>query len=245
MIGFEALRGRLILHIKRRIQNGEVTERALALSAGISQPHLHNMLKGARSLTTGMGDQLLTRLGLSVLELVEPDELRRVLFIRAREAELSIEVPVLRDRLGPGLPSCHDSSPYELVRVPARLAACIPHPLVVRLAGDPEMSPYLDAGELVLLDNSQHTPGPGTADTLFAVEREGELVLRWVRQGRARLYLISHTCRDQPRRWEVSDKAILRAVAIPLRSIHKPELVHDPLLPRDKPQGPAPLSAAS
>ena len=49
MIGFEILRNRLIENIRYRIRNGELTERGLARRTGISQPHLHNLLKGVRS----------------------------------------------------------------------------------------------------------------------------------------------------------------------------------------------------
>ena len=43
------------------IQNGELSERALAKLVGVSQPHLHNVLKGARSLHMPLADALLAR----------------------------------------------------------------------------------------------------------------------------------------------------------------------------------------
>jgi AraC-like DNA-binding protein len=56
---FELLQLRLIAHVQQRVQRGELTERALARHTGISQPHLHNMLKGARALSPHMADLLL------------------------------------------------------------------------------------------------------------------------------------------------------------------------------------------
>lgn len=59
-------------NVRRRIRNGELTERGLARIAGISQPHLHHMLKGARGLSAEKADILLSCLKLSVLDLL-PD----------------------------------------------------------------------------------------------------------------------------------------------------------------------------
>jgi AraC-like DNA-binding protein len=52
-----------------RIAEGELTERALARRAGISQPHLHNVLKGVRSLTPGVADRLMVSLSLTLADL--------------------------------------------------------------------------------------------------------------------------------------------------------------------------------
>jgi hypothetical protein len=245
MIGLEALRDRLIVQIRRRIQNGEATERSLALRAEISQPHLHNMLKGVRSLNPAMGDQLLVKLGLSVLDLFDSDELRRALFLRARENEPSVEVPVLQDRLGPGLPWPNQFSPFELVKVPLRISSHIPQPRVARLADDPAMAPYLTAGELTLLDSSTRGLANEDPEALFVTQCGNSIAIRWIRRGRGRLYLVRADCRNRPREWEVVGSVMIRARAIPLRSIHEPELVYDPLLPRDKPRAPAPQSGAS
>lgn len=60
-----------------RIAEGELTERALARRAGISQPHLHNVLKGIRSLTPGVADRLMASLSLTVADLTPPESLSR------------------------------------------------------------------------------------------------------------------------------------------------------------------------
>ena len=51
------------------------TERGFARGTGISQPHLHNMLKGVRVLSPPMADLLLRHLHMSVLDLLDTDEL--------------------------------------------------------------------------------------------------------------------------------------------------------------------------
>jgi len=72
---FHELQRRLLDRPRRRIRSGEVTERGLAKLSGISQPHLHNVLKGKRVLSVEMADEILHNLGLNVLDLLEPEEL--------------------------------------------------------------------------------------------------------------------------------------------------------------------------
>jgi len=73
---FEILHARLIAVIRNRVRNGEMSERSLARLAGISQPHMHNVLKGARSLSAGTADVILRSLRISLLDLIEDEERR-------------------------------------------------------------------------------------------------------------------------------------------------------------------------
>ena len=70
---FSHLRQRLVEHLRHRIQSGETTERGLARIAGISQPHLHNVLKGKRVLSMDMADEILKNLQITVLDLIPLD----------------------------------------------------------------------------------------------------------------------------------------------------------------------------
>lgn len=72
---FELLQIRLIAHVQQRVQCGELTERGLARHTGISQPHLHNVLKGVRVLSPHMADLLLHHLHITLLDLLNADEL--------------------------------------------------------------------------------------------------------------------------------------------------------------------------
>ena len=74
---FESLQQRLIKHVHGLVQRGELTERGLARRTGISQPHLHNMLKGARALSPPMADLILRQLRMTVLDLLEAEDLHQ------------------------------------------------------------------------------------------------------------------------------------------------------------------------
>jgi hypothetical protein len=71
---FELLQLRLIAHVQDRVQRGELTERGLARRTGISQPHLHNVLKGVRVLSPQIGDVLLHHLHITLLDLLKDEE---------------------------------------------------------------------------------------------------------------------------------------------------------------------------
>ena len=68
---FETLQRRLLVRVRTYVRNGELTERGLARMIGISQPHMHHILKGVRTLSIENADRILRRLDLTVLDLLE------------------------------------------------------------------------------------------------------------------------------------------------------------------------------
>jgi len=68
---FETLQHRLLARVRTYVRNGELTERGLARMIGISQPHMHHILKGVRALSIENADRILRRLDLTVLDLLE------------------------------------------------------------------------------------------------------------------------------------------------------------------------------
>jgi transcriptional regulator with XRE-family HTH domain len=73
-MNFQALHLRLTEYVAAKVRSGELTERGLARRSGISQPHLHNVLKGKRFLSLRSADLVLNELGLGVLDLVDRDD---------------------------------------------------------------------------------------------------------------------------------------------------------------------------
>ena len=73
-VNFEVLKGLLIRFVTLRIRNGDCTERQLARLVGISQPHLHHVLKGARPLKQALADALLKHFQLGLLDLLRECE---------------------------------------------------------------------------------------------------------------------------------------------------------------------------
>jgi len=71
---FALMKNRLLDNVRLKLRNGENTERRLALRVGLSQSHMHNVLKGERELTVDVADRILQELGMSALDLVERSE---------------------------------------------------------------------------------------------------------------------------------------------------------------------------
>jgi hypothetical protein len=68
------LQKRFVALLRKRVRNGELTERGLARMVGISQPHMHNVLHGKRSFSVETTDEMMRLLRVDVLDLVEPSE---------------------------------------------------------------------------------------------------------------------------------------------------------------------------
>src|SRR5687767_10533790 len=94
---FEILQSRLVSRLRSRVRNGEVSERRIARLTGISQPHIHNVLKGARCLSSEIADLLLLHMNISLTDLLEPAETRHAV---APEIK-SRAIPALEGHLGP------------------------------------------------------------------------------------------------------------------------------------------------
>ena len=75
MPSFRQLHGRLVATLQDKVRSGEITERGVARLTGLSQPHVHNVLKGKRYLSADAADAILTALHLDTLHLLESGEL--------------------------------------------------------------------------------------------------------------------------------------------------------------------------
>ena len=73
---FQDLQLRLLAELRHRVRSGAATERGLARDTGLSQPHLHHVLKGKRLLSVEKADEVLRRLDLDLLQLITAEELR-------------------------------------------------------------------------------------------------------------------------------------------------------------------------
>jgi plasmid maintenance system antidote protein VapI len=74
-MNFAELHQRLADHLRERVRSGEITERSLARTICVSQPHIHNVLKGKRTFSTATADVILRQLDLDLVDLIRPDEL--------------------------------------------------------------------------------------------------------------------------------------------------------------------------
>ena len=179
---FEELRGLLLDRIRLRVHNGELTERGLARLAGISQPHMHNVLKGTRLLSAEMADRLLYHLRVSVLDLIDRGTLERHLRSEHDESADYSYLPVLRGSLGPSVPWPTGSEVRERFAIPNRAMSRMWHPVVARLADDPRMYPLFAENDLVLLDQSHRARTEIEPGALYVLKKAGSGIIRRLRR---------------------------------------------------------------
>lgn len=132
----ERLREQVLGHIR----SGETTERGLAHLTAISQPHLHNVLCGARSLTPAVGDVLLHTLGIDLTDLIESG---------TRPAGV---VPFLDGPLGGGRPFPSRARTDMGLPLVHSAMAQPRQPAAAEVREDPSSRDTFRTGDLVLLD---------------------------------------------------------------------------------------------
>jgi len=176
-ISISDLLGRVSGMARQAVQAGEISERALARRAGISQPHLHNVLKGIRTLSPGAAEQLMRALDLAVPQL---------LWLGA-SSEIG-EAPLLRDRIGPGAEASF-SVFQGYLPFPAALLAPLEDPVAAYLGADLALPSELRAGDLALLDCNavrRILPEPGSC---WVVADAAGFRVRYVRRNGGALEL--------------------------------------------------------
>ena len=212
---FRELHWRLVKALQNRLKNGDLTERRLARLTGISQPHIHNVLKGKRILSQHSADIILRRTKLTVLDLLQPERAAGRLCRGCSAASRLVEVPVLSGWLGPGLPLPVISSGAERHPFPGAYLASVERPLVARLAADPRMAVLFGEADLALLDQSAARRTHLRQDALYLVNRRGEGLIRYATLERADLLVLRGANGHEAQRGE----------AIPLRQSHLLDVV--------------------
>jgi hypothetical protein len=186
-VGFQLLLDRLRYIVRDRVKNGHLTERQLARMTATSQPHLHNVLKGIRALTPELADTLLPQLNLSMEELLE---------------------------------GVTEGKKRPRVNAPDVIPAFLPfweikQPAAIRLDADPRMAPRFQAGDVAIFDESTAARTELDSRATYLVNYRGSLVVRYIRWGGKRLYLVAEDALTDPLRWDfvfMADGNILEIV---------------------------------
>jgi len=196
---FQDAQAKLLAHVRDRIHNGELTERSLARRIGISQPHVHNVLKGVRNLSPEIFDSLLNFFQMSLLDLAPFDDLESAI-ARRRATERVSEIPFLDARIGPSLPWPAAVNWREAYPFPS--LAVSPELVMARLGPDHSMSRTLVDSDVALLDTSERGRSPVSPEGLYAVSFGGQAVLRHIRRGARTYYLVTDVAMNQPALWQ-------------------------------------------
>jgi hypothetical protein len=196
---------RLLAYVRSQITNGELTERGFARLIGISQPHVHNVLKGVRKLSPNIFDLALKYFHLSLLDLIPSSELEAHLQSRHPPPH-SAEVPFLQTPVGPGMPWPAELSPRNTRPLPFSSEHAPANLVMASLMADPSMQSALGSSDIALLDTSPIRQSNLAPHGLFVVERGTEAgieaVIRYIRPGAHGYYLATDSTLDTPADWE-------------------------------------------
>jgi hypothetical protein len=199
---FADLHAAVVECLRARVKNGQLTERGLARMAGISQPHIHNVLKGTRTLSLDLSDQILYTLRLSILDLVDREVLLGHLQTAPGDPVEQAYLPVLRGKIGPGHPWPAEVDGHERICISRTVVDRMHEPVLARLAADSRMGGVFSEEDLALLDQSPRARSEITAGACYLIKRgNGGLVRRLRYLGRS-LYVFSDDVADRPAGWE-------------------------------------------
>lgn len=74
-LNFEEFQRRLVTNLRESVRNGDMTERRLARITGVSQPHIHHVLRGKRGLSISMSDQVMRAMRNDLLDFLAPEDI--------------------------------------------------------------------------------------------------------------------------------------------------------------------------
>jgi hypothetical protein len=199
---FDDFQKMLVSSLRARVRNGEFTERGLAKAVGVSQPHIHNILKGVRILSPDIGDQILHRLNLSLFDLLDPEHAVRPIYLNPLPASQYSPIQVLEGRIGPTFPWPTAISSSERFPISYSKLAGLLHPVVARTGPDPAMEPVFAADDIALLDQAPAARTEIHAESLYVLKRGNHGLIRRLRLVANSLYIVAETQLYRPAEWE-------------------------------------------
>jgi hypothetical protein len=218
---FADVRNALVAVLRTRVRNGELTERGLARLVGVSQPHIHNVLKGVRSLSPELSDQILQHLRLTLLDLIERERMEAHLsFVHDRGY---VYVPLLKGRIGPGCAWPTELSSTERLPFSGSHVAAIVKPVAARLAEDPRMVDIFTAGDVVLLDQSLRARTVIEDGGLYVVKSATGGIVRRVEMVNGSAYIVADDAKRLPATWrqiDLDSRQITRLIRARAHLVH-------------------------
>jgi hypothetical protein len=177
---------------RQRIRSGELTERGLSRLCGVSQPHMHNVLKQIRALSPASGDRLMLALGVTLPELMW----------RTTEGGCAVKIiPRVQHRIGPGMDAALDVLRGFLPFAAGTVEHLI-DPVVAQVGPDLVLPGALSANDLVLLDQNPAVREEPRGESCWVVRESAGLRVRYVKREGTKVYLANEATVRDPKLWE-------------------------------------------
>ncbi len=213
--GFEKLLHRLVLRLVGLLTNGEYTERGLARLVGFSQPHLHHILAGKRSLTPHVADAILASLGWGLGDLISAEELDGMLLARRTPGREKARIPVLAGRIGPSIPFPDSSHVEDWLLIQTPLYRGIRRVFLAPLEPDPGLPFARHPGVFALVAEDEELRLRIAPEAWFVLRWGGAGIVRRIRAEGGALTLLGQETleeKDWPVRIELAGQSLLSVV---------------------------------
>ena len=162
---FRDLEARLRERLAARVRRGEISERQLALRTGYAQPHVHNVLKGARGFRAGLADALLESLHMSVWDLLGDRP----------TSEGQAAAPLWAGLVGPRHRFPNGTQLAGERMFPDSFLARFGNPVLMRLAAEEDgMTPLVEPGDVVLVDRGETARRQPVFEGVYALALSGQ-----------------------------------------------------------------------
>lgn len=215
-MNFSEMEERLLSYIRARVRKREMSERGLALRAGFSQPHIHNVLKGARQLTSDVADRLMAHLGLTLEDLFTKDELENALPAREFRDSAFAEVPLMRGRIAAGQPFPVDARFSGGRAFTTEFLQQYTNPVLVKVgASETSMLPSIQPNDLVLIDQNEDKRKVPQFSRVYALSLEEGGTLKHCEVVEGALVIVPENMQQRgfsPRTMSLHDRNILDIV---------------------------------
>ena len=205
---FRALQDQLRRVLWARIESGELTGLKIAQHVGFKQAHVSNFLNKKRGLSLEAMDRVLGFLRLSVLDLLDPNEVSKRATIMPPSDDEFENVVLVEGRVAAGEPLVVSDNVRDVLKFKKsflkRLRPDMAGPrdkwqrfVMVKVDAREGMSmfPRLLPGATLLVDRHYNTLKPyrrGEDKTMFAVRHEGGVTVKYVERDKDRLILRPH-----------------------------------------------------
>ncbi|MFZ5928459.1 MAG: hypothetical protein ACOYX1_13560 [Acidobacteriota bacterium] len=213
--GFEKLLHRLLLRLAGLLTNGEYTERGLARLVGFSQPHLHHILAGKRSLTPHVADAILASLGWGVGDLISAEELDGMLLARRTPGREKARIPVVAGRIGPSFPFPDSSLVEDWLLIQAPLFGGMRRVFLAPLEPEPGLPFARHPGAFALVAEDEELRLRLAPEAWFVLRWGGAGLVRRIRREEGALMLLGQETLgegDMPARIDLAGQSLLSVV---------------------------------
>jgi len=204
---FIALQDALRTIVAGRIRTAQLTGVALARETGFRQAHISNFLNRRRGLSIEAMNRILQVLDLSVIDLIEPAEINRRATVPLPAEGAFSSVPLVEPRAAIDQPVITRAAVLEILKFKQSFLrrlrpdmASARHDWIrfvlvkADAANGLAMYPRMNAGAILLIDRHHNSLRPYRRGepNVYAVAKDGELMVRYVELHRPYLLLRPH-----------------------------------------------------